>query len=366
MVRNGFSVNLISMHDLKNLKPKSIIVRMPNWLGDVVMATPILEDLRAFYPEAEITAMCQSSVASLLEQDPAVDELFSFSRSKGLIHRIAERNVVARLKEGRYDLGVLLTNSFSSAWRFWQGNVKERLGYRADGRGLLLTHPVCFSEKRKEKHLVITYKELLAPLGIPLSDTAPRLFVMKEEIESAWKFVKRFDIGVDDRVIGINPGAAYGSAKCWLSERFTEVARNLIEADPKHVILFFGDRSQKDLIARVCTGLDQRVVNLCGQTSLRQLLALIKICSVFLTNDSGPMHIADSMDVPLVALFGSTSPIATGPYRKSQNIIQKKVSCSPCFKRVCPIDFPCMKQIGVDEVTERVLAKLSQPLVWAE
>ena len=338
---------------------------MPNWLGDVVMATPILEDLRAFYPEAEITAMCQSNVAPLLEQDPAVDELFSFSRSKGLIHRIAERNVVARLKEGRYDLGVLLTNSFSSAWRFWQGNVKETLGYRVDGRGMLLSQPVSFSEKRKEQHLVITYKELLAPLGIPLSDTAPRLCVTQEEIEAAWEFVKRFDIHPDDRLIGINPGAAYGSAKCWLPERFTQVARQLVAADPKHVVLFFGDRSQKDLVSQVCTGLDQRVINLCGQTSLRQLLSLIKICSVFLTNDSGPMHIADSMDVPLVALFGSTSPIATGPYRQSQNIIQKKVPCSPCFKRVCPIDFPCMKKIGVDEVTEKVVAKLNQSLVGA-
>ena len=102
------------------------------------------------------------------------------------------------------------------------------------------------------------------------------------------------------------------------------------------------------------------MINLAAKTTIREFLALIKICSVLLTNDSGLMHIADSLDVPLVALFGSTSPVATGPYRQSKNVIQKKVPCSPCFKRVCPIDFPCMKKIGVEEVTQAVLKQLEE------
>jgi heptosyltransferase-2 len=362
MERNGFSVNLKAMKSLENLDPKSIIVRMPNWLGDLVMATPVLADLRERYPRAEITVMCQDNVAPLLENDPAVDELFCVSRGKGFIRRIGERNIVAKLKSGTHDLGILLTNSFSSAWRFWQGNVKHTLGYRADGRSFLMTHPVSFSEKKKEQHLVITYKELLKPLGIPISETMPRLVVTDQEIKEAWELVKRFDIDPDCNIIGVNPGAAYGTAKCWIPERFTEVAKNIIESDPKNVVLFFGDRSHKELIGKICSELSNRAINMSGQTSLRELLALIKICSVFLTNDSGPMHIADSLGIPLVALFGSTSPVATGPYRQSQNIIQKKVPCSPCFKRVCPIDFPCMKNIGVGEVTAAVLSKLKQNL----
>lgn len=355
MKRNEISVNL---KEMKKWDVKNIIVRMPNWLGDLVMATPVLADLRTHFPDAEITAMCQNNVAPLLENDPAVDELFRFSRAKGFIRRIGERNIVAKLKNGNYDLGILLTNSFSSAWRFWQGNVKNRLGYRADGRGFLLDHPVDFSPKRKQQHLVITYKELLRPLGISVSDTEPRLVVTDEEVKGAWELVKRFDIDSDCHIVGINPGAAYGSAKCWLPDRFAAVARNIVEADPKNVVIFFGDHSHKELIGKICSGLGNRVLNLSGQTGLRELLALIKICSVFLTNDSGPMHIADSLNIPLLAIFGSTSPVATGPYRQSQNIIQKKVPCSPCFKRVCPIDFPCMKNIGVKEVTEAVLSKL--------
>ncbi|MCB1084917.1 MAG: lipopolysaccharide heptosyltransferase II [Chlamydiia bacterium] len=349
------------MKRLKNLKPKRIIVRMPNWVGDLVMATPILDDLRSAYPKAEITAMVQENVAPLLEKDRAVDELFCVSRAKGFFRRISERSIVAKLKKGDYDLGILLTNSFSSAWRFWQGSVKVTIGYKADGRSMLITYPQSFSDKWKEQHLVVTYKELLKPLGIPVSETAPRLHVTDDEIEEAWAYVKRFDIGPENHIVGINPGAAYGTAKCWLPERFAEVVKNVVRADTKNVVFFFGDRSQKGLINQICQGLGTRVINLAGQTDLRELMAFIKICAVLLTNDSGPMHIADSLGTSIVALFGSTNPIATGPYRQMKNIIRKEVSCSPCYKRVCPIDFPCMKKIGVNEVTEAVLAQIKSP-----
>jgi len=337
---------------------RSIIVRMPNWIGDLVMATPVLEDLRAAFPKAEITAMCLSHTAPLLECDPAINKLFHFSRAKGFFRRMGERNIVEKLKRGHYDLGILLTNSFSSAWRFWQGNVKNKVGFKGDGRRIFLDEAIPFSENRKSQHLVVTYKKLLEPLGIPVSETLPRLILKGEEIQGAWEFVKRFDITREQKIIGINPGAAYGSAKCYLPERFREVAQRLIEADPSVVVLFFGQRSHKDLISGICKELPPRVVNLAGQTNLRELMALIKICSVFLTNDSGPMHMADSLETPLLALFGSTDPIVTGPYRQSKQVIQKRVGCAPCFKRECPIDFPCMKKISVDEVVGALLEKM--------
>ncbi|WP_231919515.1 lipopolysaccharide heptosyltransferase II [Simkania negevensis] len=345
---------------MKKLQPKNIIVRMPNWIGDLVMATPILTDLRFAFPDASITAMVYEKIGPLIEADPAIDELFLFSRAKGMIRRIRQRNIVEKLRDGNYDLGLLLTNSFSSAWRFWQGGVKNKVGFSGDGRSFLLDQAVPFPKERKTQHLVLTYKALLKHIGIPRSETAPRLFLKKDEKEGAWDFVKRFDIPAEAKLIGINPGAAYGSAKCWLPERFREVAKRLIDEDPSHFVLFFGDLSHKQLINEICTGLPARAVNLAGQTDLRLLLALISICSVFLTNDSGPMHIADSLDIPLVALFGSTDPIATGPYRHGQAVMQKKVPCSPCFKRVCPIDFPCMKGLTVEDVFNRVLKTLHQ------
>jgi len=332
---------------------KKIVVRMPNWIGDLVMATPILADLKAAFPDASITAMVSEKLGQMLEADPSVDELL-------LICRKQHRAFIKKLKEDHYDLGLLLTNSFSSAWHLYQGKVKRRVGFRGEGRSLLLSQAVSFPEKRKTQHLVLTYKALLESIGILQSSQTPKLYLKEGELESARELVKRIDIPEQPTIIGINPGAAYGTAKCWLPRRFREVAKKLTEYDPSVVVLFFGDASHKELIGNITLGLSPRVINLAGETDLQGLMATISLCSVFLTNDSGPMHIADSLGVPLVALFGSTDPIATGPYHQMEAVMQKKVVCAPCFKRVCPIDFPCMKGLTVEAVLEALLSKIPQ------
>jgi len=154
------------------------------------------------------------------------------------------------------------------------------------------------------------------------------------------------------RLVGINVGATYGSAKCWPAERFRDVALKLLEDDL--YVLFFGDATTASLVKEICLTLPERAMNLAGVTTLRELACLIKDCDVLLTNDSGPMHIAAALETPLVALFGSTDDRATGPFGQADSVIHKHVSCSPCFKRECPIDFRCMKEIGVDEVVEKV------------
>lgn len=317
------------------------------------MATPILTDLRNQWPDAEITAMAQSNVAPLLKNNPHIDEIYSFKKPSGWIHRSQPWDIISTLQKGEYDLGILTTNSFSSAWWFWWGNVKTRVGYTGHSRKFLLSKAVPFPEKRDTQHLVITYKQLLEPLGIPVSKTPPALYISQEEQKEALEFLKNLQIGPDThRLIGINPGAAYGSAKCWLPERFRAVTERLLE-DPRNAILYFGDQAGASLVQEICKDLPERVVNLSGRTTLRELMALIQKCRVLLTNDSGPMHIASALNVPLVALFGSTSDVATGPYGGGK-VIHKHVSCSPCYKRVCPIDFKCMKQISVDEVYDAI------------
>ena len=335
---------------LKSLETSHIIVRMPNWIGDLVMATPILYDLKKAFPSSQVTAMCKASLAPLIEKDPSVNELFRFSPSENFLRRIQEKNLVSQLRKGRYDLGILATNSFSSAWRLFQGKVQTIVGFKGDGRGWMLKKALPFPEKRQAQHLVLTYKRLLLPLGIPISSTAPRLYLNEDEIDAAWMFLKRFSVDRSHKIIGINPGAAFGQAKCWLPDRFREVIKRLSAKCPSHRILVFGDLGHKKLIQTICSGLSSQVINLSGQTDLRELMALIALCSVFLTNDSGPMHIADSLNVPLVALFGSTDPIVTGPYSRNIGVIQEKVACAPCFKRICPIDFLCMKKISVEQV----------------
>jgi len=332
-----------------NVAPQNIIVRMPNWLGDVVMGTPLLQMLRKAYPRARITAMCQTNVCALMTHDPNLDEIFCYQRPSGWIHRRQHLKIISPLRKGNFDLGILLTNSFSSAWWFWRGNVKNRLGFSCGMRNLLLDKAVPFPINREHMHLVHTYQALLQPLQIPLSPTAPQLYLTKEEVLQAKQLLKRYHIECGKHtLIGINPGAAYGSAKCWLPERFEEVTRRLLEKSKCHVV-YFGDTAGAALCKKICAGFPERVVNLAGKTSIRELMALISCCSLVLTNDSGPMHIAAALRVPLLALFGSTSSTKTGPFPEGR-VIQKHVPCSPCYKRVCPIDFPCMKQITAEEV----------------
>jgi heptosyltransferase-2 len=343
---------------LQGIEFKNIIVRMPNWIGDMVMATPILSDLRKKYPKASITAMCRAPICDLLKEDPEVDELFCFSKTSSFSRRSDKKNIIEKLRQGKYDLGILLTHSLSSAWWFWQGNVKTRLGYDCNGRRLLLTHPVPFPSNVERQHLVATYKMLLEPLGIPVSNTPPRLYLADKEVEQARMLLKQHGVTKEKTVVGINPGATYGSAKCWLPERFREVASKLLK-DPEVSIVFFGDQPTAPLVKQICQGLGPRMINLAGLTSLREVAALISLCDVLLTNDSGPMHIADALNTKIVALFGSTNEIVTGPYRTGK-VIHKHVECSPCYQRTCPIDFRCMKEIGAEEVYRAILDMLKK------
>ncbi len=406
------------MIPLIETKPKKIIIRMPNWIGDLVMATPILTDVRKAFPSAHITAMCRTPICDLLKEDLDIDELFCFSKVSGFGRRSEKRDIIEKVRGGNYDLGILLTNWFSSAWLFWRGRVKRRLGFEGNGRGILLTDKVPFPTHVKEQHLVLTYKKLLEPLGISLSETKPRLFLTDKELEEARILLQQRGIspkaaiftnssqgssergkagskrsGPNDeliaegamgeeedrsgeaaadrtpdefvkiapkaKLVGINPGAAYGSAKCWLPERFREVAEKLLQQGNIQVV-FFGDQMTAPLVKEICQGLPSSVINLAGVTTLRELASLIKLCDALLTNDSGPMHIAAALGTPLVALYGSTNETVTGPY-KTGTIIHKHVDCSPCYKRVCPIDFRCMKRIETDEVYEALIKTIKLP-----
>ena len=310
-----------------------IVVRMPNWIGDLVMATPILADLRKQYPDAQIDTLCRK-IGALIENDPNIDHLLPYDA----------------LLRG-YEMGILLTGSFSSAWQFWRSKVGRRIGFRGDWRRWLLTDAVPIPKDQERRHLVTTYKQLLQPLDIAISKTAPKLHLLEKERQAAKLRLAKLGVHTE-AVVGINPGAAFGSAKCWLPERFALVATNLLRFGKR--VLFFGAPSQVDLVNQICEQIKGPVINLAGKTSLRELMALLSLCERVLTNDSGPMHIAAAFGRPVVALFGSTNPVKTGPYGQ-EGVIYKQAPCSPCYRRVCPIDFRCMKQIQVEEVTRSLM-----------
>lgn len=333
--------------------PNNIIVRMPNWIGDFVMALPVLQDLRQHFPKALLTAMCQQSHAALLDNNPHINECMTFERRSGWIHSCYRPDILAPLRRARYDLGILLTNTLASAWWFWAAHVKNRIGYAKHGRSLLLNQALPYPKDAAKIHQVELYKNILTPIGIPISQTAPTLYVTEAQLQAARAVLTQYGWDAKSPLIGINPGAAYGSAKCWLPERFRELTEKLLDQTKAHIV-YFGDLSSESLIQGITHNMPSRVINLAGKTSLKELIALISCCSVLLTNDSGPMHIAAAVGTFPIALFGSTNPAQTGPY-KSGEVIYKQASCSPCYQRCCPIDFRCMKAITVDEVLARLL-----------
>ncbi len=341
------------------LNPENIIIRMPNWLGDLVMATPLLTDLRNRFPQARITAMCQANVAPLLEHEPAIDEILSFKKPDRWIHG-NYRDIIQPIRYGNFDTGILTTNSFSSAWWFFCGRVHNRIGFSGNLRSLLLNKSIALPQNKELQHQTKTYKALLTPLDIPISNTPISLTVTDIEKEDAKKFLAKKGIFPGEHtIIGINPGAAYGSAKCWLPERFKELTKKLL-TDPSVRVLYFGDRIGAPLVEGICADMPSGVFDLAGKTTIRELMAIMTQCNAVLSNDSGPMHIAAALKIPLVALFGSTSAIKTGPYEHG-TVIHKHVPCSPCYLRTCPtkFNFVCMKQIQVNEVYEALLKETS-------
>lgn len=338
------------------LTSRSIIVRLPNWLGDAVMATAVLSALREQWPKAQITAMISEGLAPLLEKDPRIDELLRFKRSRGFFRRFEERQIVQRLQEGHYDLGILLTGSFSSAWWFYRASIPRRAGFAVHARRWLLTDPVPLPENYKKQHLVKSYLQIVEHLGVPKKERAPKLYISATEKEQADQVMKAFKASGGSFVIGINPTAAFGPAKCWPQERFRELARELLN-EPLVTLVFFAEKASHAYVEEIIKGLSARAINMAGRTTLRELMALMASCNLFITNDSGPMHLASALSVPLIALFGSTSDEMTGPYGGG-TVIHKRVGCSPCFLRECPLDFRCMKAITVADVLKEVRAFL--------
>jgi heptosyltransferase-2 len=327
--------------------PRALLVRAPNWIGDAVMATPTLAALRAGLPGARITVLAQSAVADVLVGHPAIDEVVIDE------HRGAHAGWRGRLRlaseiHGRgFDAVLILTNSFGSALVAALARVPVRLGYRTDGRGPLLT----ITRPRPPNpmpHMTVYYLGLLAAWGLVGDPKAVSLAVTAAERDAARRRFAEWGIGSDDRVVGINPGAAYGSAKRWSPDRFAAVAARLVHDGA--AVVAFGAASERGLGETVVAGLGRRAVNAAGLTTVREAMALMTCCRHLVTNDSGPMHLAAALGVPVTAVFGPTDPGATSPVGERVAILQRVVDCAPCRYRDCPIDHRCMTAVSVDEV----------------
>jgi heptosyltransferase-2 len=336
----------------------SIVVRCPNWIGDAVMATPAFHYMRRLFPHAHVTAIAETSIAQLLEGMEGIDEWLVFSRSKET-KRQEERRMAKELRSRKIDLAILLTRSLSSAWMVWKGGVRWRVGFRDHFRRFLLNMPLPLP--KEEQHDVLTYLELLRPFGSVDAAPSLSLSLRESEREAVRRMLQAHGWSPEKKFVVLNPGAAYGSAKCWPKEYFREVAARLSREHGLFCV-FIGDKKGAPLIVDILAhdgakALPTNVINLAGKTSLRDLMAVLALADCVVTNDSGPMHIAAAFKRPLVALFGSTNPSRTGPWGCG-TVLYKQVPCSPCYLRTCPGDFACMRSIHPDEVVAAVLKQV--------
>ena len=335
-----------------------ILVRGTNWLGDAVLTTPALQALRRGFPRARITLLAKPTVAELLQGHPAVDKIVVY-KSPGPHAGLTGKLALARqLRTERYQLAVLFQNAFEAAAIVTLAGIRHRYGYATDGRWLLLTHPVRLTRRIRRSHQTAYYLEMLRPLDIAVSAEAPALWTTAEEDAAATEAFHRLGVGPGQPVIGVNPGSTYGTAKRWLPERFAQVAGRLATEYGAHVLIFGGPGEQavgRAIADKLSTS---AVSMLSGRTTIRQLMAFIKQCRLFVTNDCGPMHIAAAFGVPLVAIFGPTDPATTSPSGNRHTVVRRPVECSPCLLRECPIDHRCMQGIGADVVYEAAVRQL--------
>jgi lipopolysaccharide heptosyltransferase II/tetraacyldisaccharide 4'-kinase len=340
-------------------KVRQVLLRVPNWLGDAVMALPVLPALKRRFPQAAITVWAAPRVAPLYAHHPQVAA--TVTPPPGLV-KVRE---LLRLR-GRFEVGVALPNSFEAALGLWLAGAGIRAGYAADARRLLLTRAVGGREALLEAHLVYYYLGVLRAFGDvgPEDVTLPRLFLTPAEQQAAGRILMAAGLPGAGPWVGLAPGAAYGPAKRWPAAHFAQAARELAGRAGVRVVLL-GGPDDREVAALVAAQAGVPVLNLAGQTSLRQALGVLSRLAALITNDSGLMHAAAALAVPVVAIFGSTNPQATGPFTPRSTLLYRGPDCSPCLKRTCGQGYECLTAITVAEVVAATLPWLEGPVPMA-
>ncbi len=367
------------------LHPQRILVRGVNWLGDSVMTIPALVRLREKFPSAHLALLAPEKLRDLWLRHPVVDEIITFGAGEGPF------SVGRRLRDGRFDLALVMPNSPRSSLEVWLARIPQRIGYTRLWRSIFLTQTIApraqavrmrkrsvvdikrrianpiqnseFKIQNSANHQIHEYLQLAAALGANPEPLPPQLYIAAEEIEAT---KRKFGLARGKQtgdaplpLFGLCPGAEYGPAKRWPAERFIAAAQQ-IRQRTNCLWLIFGGSADETVAGQIQSAIGNRqfAVSLAGQTSLRDLMALLGICRVLLTNDSGPMHLAAALGTPVVVPFGSTSPQLTGPNWPGiphHRLLSAGAPCSPCFRRTCPIDFRCMTGISVERVVAAVL-----------
>jgi lipopolysaccharide heptosyltransferase II len=325
----------------RDLKPFRILVRSSNWLGDAVMSVPAVRAIKGGRPDVHVTIAAPDKIAPMWKLIPEVDAIIPLPEGSLL-------PVVRLLRQQMpFDVAILFPNSLRVALESWLSGIPRRVGYRGHWRSWLVNQIV--REPRKPgppEHHSLHFLRIARECGAETSN-------IEASNPNQTSNIKH------QTLIGLCPGAEYGPAKRWLPERFAEAAAKITAQSSAQWILF-GTKKDAAIGEQIAATIGDHCVNRIGQTTLDQLIDELRQCSLLLTNDTGTMHLATLLGVPVVAVFGSTEPRLTGPLGNGHTILRHHVECSPCFLRECPIDFRCMKAVSADEVAGAVLSMLAK------
>jgi len=328
---------------------RRVVVRAANWVGDAVMTLPALTAIREGLPNRHLAVLTKPWVADLFSGHPAVDEIILY-QSPGRHEGVRGKWRLAReLGSKGFDLAILFQNAFEAALLAYAAKIPGRAGYNTDARGILLTRPVSVNPMVKKGHQVDYYRAMTAGLGFQSRISVPSLPLEKARREESERILTDCGLQNERRLIGLGPGAAYGPAKQWFPERFGALAERFSREWGAR-LLVFGSRGDRETAARLAQSSRSELTDFTGKTTLGQAMGLIARCRLFVTNDSGLMHVAAALGVPVVAIFGSTDPARTGPLGEKCRVLRKPLPCAPCRKAHCPEKRECMEKISVEEV----------------
>jgi heptosyltransferase-2 len=323
-----------------------ILVRTPNWLGDAVLSLPAVRDVRRNFPGARLEVLARPWVAPLYR---AVGEVDAIRESRGV-------GADADALRGAFDAAVLLPNSFASALSVWRAGIRERWGYATDLRRPLLTRGPHVPASVRGRSQVYYYRAMLAGVGLDVSSEADPSLRCPDD----WAVQGASRLG-DERApwIGLSPGAFFGSAKRWVPERYA-AAGDLLARSMDARVAILGGADERALGEAIVASMRAPARMLCGETTLPELVGVLCRLRLLVTNDSGPMHVAAALGVPVVAVFGPTDWRETAPVGRRHRLLREPVHCSPCMLRECPIDHRCMTRISVDRVVDEARSLLAE------
>ncbi len=340
---------------------KSILIIAPNWIGDAVSTQPLLANLKALYPDSKIDVLASHWVAPIYRACSQVHEVIEAKFEHKKLQWNLRKQLAKQIETNNYQVCFVLPNSFKSALIPWLANIPFRVGYRGELRfgliNLALDNPSKVNRPPMVEHYLALSQLLKDDSALPFGKLVPKLNVSSSAKQSVERKLQDANIN-SASIYAICPGAEYGPSKRWPTEHFAGLAQSLITQNTNNQIILLGSKSDHALAQEITSQAKQasNIHNWCGNTSLDEAIALIDMSKAIISNDSGLMHIAAALQVPQVAIFGSSDPAHTPPLSDKAKVIWLNMPCSPCHKRICPLGhLRCLKDI----LPQQVLATLN-------